>query len=884
MKREPGQVLLHYRLVEKIGEGGMGSVWRAHDVSLGRDAAVKFLPEVLVDNEEAIARFDREAKTLAALSHPNVAAVFGVHTVDSTRFIAMELVPGEDLSQVLSRTSLEIPTVLHLMEQIADALAAAHKKGIVHRDLKPANIRVLPDGRVKVLDFGLAAIHLRSEGESQGGIGSDEPLTATGVVLGTAPYMSPEQLRGQRVDSRADIWSFGCVTWEALAGRRPFRAETIAEQIAAILSSEPDWSELPDATPRQVLRLLRRCLAKSRDDRLHDIADARLEIREAAQHLSAPVRTSPPATGERSRLRPRMLALGGIGAIALGAALALWTMRDDPGASPTSRPDALASAIFRTLTNDPGNELGAAISPDGTIVAFLSDKTGQHDLYVGEIGQEYRNLTAANDELEPDPWPMIFVRRFGFLGTGGGLWLGGSPRLKARRVPLAGAGATDWLQIGIIHIDWSRDRRKIVFSHSSGGDPVFLADADGRNPRDLPLPTSDGNHQHFPTWSFDGKWIYLCRGIVRTGRMDLWRVRPDGKQLRQLTRNLRSVAYPVCIDANTVLFLARDAGGTGPWIWEYDVETGRTRRTRSEMNTYTSLSASRDGKRIVATKMDPEVVLWTVPILPDRVATEKDAQRLPTQAARALGPRVRGDTLYFLSSKGGGDGLLRRVDGREKEIWSGRRSSLLAPPAVSPDGKRLAVLAQEDNRRRLTVCNADGTGVTPLAADIDAVGAASWSPGGEWIALSGIRRGKAGTFKVHVKTDRVELLHDGESLNPVWSPDGKTIVFEDRHRAASAKLTAISHTGIPVEDFPEVKVRPFGHRARFLPNGKGLVFVDGVNPFLEFYLLDLESGQTRRLTDLHDSVLWSFDILPDSKTIVFDRRENHSDIVLIERD
>ncbi|MHC4956379.1 MAG: protein kinase domain-containing protein, partial [Planctomycetota bacterium] len=566
MKRESGQILLQYRLIEKIGEGGMGSVWQAHDESLGRDVAVKFLPNDLLENEEALARFDLEAKTLAALSHPNVAAVFGVHAADSIRFLAMELVPGEDLSQILDRSSLDLPTVLELMEHVADGLAAAHERGIVHRDLKPANIRVMPDRRVKVLDFGLAAIHSSSERGTQVDIGSSEPLTATGVVLGTAPYMSPEQLRGHRVDARADVWSFGCVTWEALTGQRPFPAETMAEQVSAILTQEPDWSELPDATPRSLKRLLRRCLAKSRDDRLHNISDARLELRQAREELSAPKpaiasASSTARTPQSSARRPALLAVGAIVCLALGAAIALLTGSNGSDADPSTQtaPRALAEAHFRYITNDRGNELGAAISHDGNFVAFVSNRTGPHALYVGEIGSQYRNLTAENDELEPDPWPMLAVRRFGFLGDGSGLWLGGTPSLKVRRVPMAGAGATPWLQPGIIHVDWSRDGKRIVFSHSTDGDPVFVADADGTNVKPVPLPTPEGNHQHFPTWSFDGKWIYLCRGVVRTGRIDLWRVRPDGKQLQKLTHNLRSVSYLACIDNDTVLFLARDA-------------------------------------------------------------------------------------------------------------------------------------------------------------------------------------------------------------------------------------------------------------------------------------------------------------------------------------
>ena len=277
---QPGQMLLHYRLAEKIGEGGMGVVWRALDTTLDRDVAIKILPEAFSTDTDRVARFEREAKVLASLNHPNIASIHGLHEAECLRFLAMELVEGESLAQRLARGPLSLEDTLALAVPIAEALEAAHENGIVHRDLKPANIQVTSDGKVKVLDFGLAK---SLDGKSRSGDPGDSPTvtsdgTVAGVILGTAAYMSPEQARGKPVDKRTDIWAFGCVLYECLAGRRAFNGETITDVLSAVLRAEPDWAALPHNTPNRVRDLLDRCLQKPVRDRIRDIGDARIDL------------------------------------------------------------------------------------------------------------------------------------------------------------------------------------------------------------------------------------------------------------------------------------------------------------------------------------------------------------------------------------------------------------------------------------------------------------------------------------------------------------------------------------------------------------------------------------------------------------------------------
>jgi serine/threonine-protein kinase len=278
-----GKTLGHYRIVEKIGEGGMGEVYRAHDERLDRDVAVKVLPEAVSEDPQRIARFEREAKLLASLSHQNVATLHGLEEHDGQRFLVMEMAEGETLAARIEKGPIRVDDALAYARQIAEGLEAAHEQGIIHRDLKPANVMVSPDGKVKVLDFGLAKAWQPEESDAD--ITHSPTLTgqmtAAGVLLGTASYMSPEQARGKPIDKRSDVWSFGVVLWEMLTGRVLFAGETVTDVIAAVVTLEPDLGELPDQTPRAIRQMLSRCLRKDPRARLPDIGSARLELQDS---------------------------------------------------------------------------------------------------------------------------------------------------------------------------------------------------------------------------------------------------------------------------------------------------------------------------------------------------------------------------------------------------------------------------------------------------------------------------------------------------------------------------------------------------------------------------------------------------------------------------
>jgi Tol biopolymer transport system component len=880
-----GKTLAHYKIIEKIGAGGMGEVYRATDTKLGRDVALKLLPPAFAENAERMARFEREARLLASLNHPGIASIFGIEHDGGLHFLAMELADGDDLAQRLAGGPLPVQETLGLVQQIAEALEEAHGRGIVHRDLKPANIRVASNGKVKILDFGLAKAlddgPAESEPENSPTIAPE--MTRAGVILGTAAYMSPEQARGELADTRTDIWAFGCVLWECLTGKTLFGGRTASDSIGAILRDEPNWNELPADVPAHVHRLLRRCLVKDSSKRLHHIADVRIE-------LEAPVTTDqgltadavPAAPGASSRLRSTAYLLVGLLA---GALAMLLVHRIGLFGTTGETGDPLAGnhlAKLTKLTDFPGDEFDAAVSPDGRFVAFVSDRDGPYDVLVGQIdSREFRNVTRDSDEssLQKD---VRAVRSVGFTGDGTEVWFGGGTGQRLMTMPLLGGSARNFLGETVVNVEWSPSRNRIVYHLSGPGDPVYVADPTGANEA-LILPSEAGHHQHYPIWSPDDQWIYLVRGRPITGEMDLWRMRPAGDGLERLTKDMRNVAYPTPIDGRTVLFCAEEPDGAGPWLWSLDVETRVSRRVTLGVEQYSSVSASADGRRVVATVENPQAALWRVPIL-DRVATESDAVPFPMPTVRALAPRLGHDQLFYLSSRGAGDGLWRYRNGESEEIWKGAETALLVPPAVSPDGRVVALVLRREAGQRLHLLSADGAELQALTDRVDVRGCASWSPDGRWLVVGGIESGSDGLFKIPVDGDSPVRIADGEALNPVWSPNGDLIVYTGRQVRALSPLLGLRPDGAPVE-LPPIQVlrEGGGERVRFLPDGRGLVYMQGLSPSQDFFLLDLASMESRRLTRLEDpATMRTFDIVPNGSEIVFDRLRRNSDLVLID--
>ena len=474
MSIAPGESLLHYRLLEPIGEGAMGQVWKAFDTTLDREVALKILPAAFVSDATRLARFEREAKVLASLHHPGIAAVHGFHSADGIRFLAMELVPGEDLAQRLARGPLPIDEAIEIAQHLATALEDAHEHGIVHRDLKPANIKRTPEGAVKILDFGLAKALATDSGDSS--FGGQPTVTSggtmAGAILGTAAYMSPEQARGRAVDRRTDIWAFGCVFYEMLTGKRAFDGETITDCLAAVVSRDPDWNALPRDTPFAMRQLLQRCLEKDSRRRLRHIGDALFALQEPAVPAAVAVAARAMAPARWKRVLP-----WGVAALALVWAASQLANRRAPA---STRPVHLAIRLPAGVQIDTETNVTEVqvltISPQGTHVAFTAASGFERHLYLRSLedGSTTRlpgTVDATGPFFSPDGrWIAFFAR--------GHIWKtaidGGDPRELC--VAMANRGGA-WGPDGTIVFSPSTSASLMRVS-SAGGTPVELTKLD----------------------------------------------------------------------------------------------------------------------------------------------------------------------------------------------------------------------------------------------------------------------------------------------------------------------------------------------------------------------------------------------------------------------
>ena len=383
MSLNAGTRLGSYEIVSRLGAGGMGEVYRARDSKLDRDVAIKILPDAFAQDKERLARFEREAKLLARLSHANVATLYGLEESEGRKFLVMELVEGETLAERLAKGPLTFEEAIPLFLQIAEGLEAAHEKGIVHRDLKPANIKITLEGDIKILDFGLAKA-FASEQNVSAEMSQSPTLTkgtAVGAILGTPSYMSPEQARGKGVDRRTDVWAFGCCLYESLTGRKAFVGETVSDTLAAVLKNEPEWERLPGAAPTWLRSILERALRKDTKRRLRDIGDVRIEIEDA---FGKPTSSTAPLV-ER-RLAPVLLAA--LGAAFIGG-LTVWAVFSPRSASPKPLKHLAINLPSRDRLNLSQGPVGVplALSRDGSTLVYAGSRNGTHQLFVRRMAE-----------------------------------------------------------------------------------------------------------------------------------------------------------------------------------------------------------------------------------------------------------------------------------------------------------------------------------------------------------------------------------------------------------------------------------------------------------------------------------------------------------------
>ncbi len=884
MTLSAGTRLGPYEVLAPLGAGGMGEVYRARDTRLGREVAIKVLPSALASDPERLKRFEREARSASSLNHPNIVTIYDIGSADSVSYIAMELVNGESLRAVLMEGALPVRRLLHIAVQVADGLAKAHAAGIVHRDLKPENVMVTEDSLVKILDFGLAKL---TQPDSSGSGRTQGPTvsggTEEGVILGTVGYMSPEQATGGSIDYRSDQFSFGSILYEMATGRRAFQRASAPQTLTAIIQDEPESiAALNPKIPVPVRWIAERCLAKqpksrytSTDDLAKELATVRDRLSEATSGVA--VSSEIPT---RARLRRWLIPAAIAVALLVAAGVTVWRLRqsDDFWKNP------LAGARFARLTDWEGSEVDADISADGKFATFVSDRDGPFDAWVTQLGSgEFLNLSRGQ-------FPGVLideVRGAGFAGDDAHAWIRkGRDRQKGRDrdgiwlVPTIGGNPRAFLP-DAVQVVWSPDRTRIVYHSASPGDPIFVADRNGGNPKQIFIE-KPGVHHHYLAWSPDGSLVYFVGGVPNLDS-DIWRIPATGGAAERLTNHHSRVAYPAFLHDGTLVYTATRPDGSGSGLYAMDVDRRIPHAVSFGLEEYVSVASSADGRRLVATVANPTSHLWTAPIS-DRAVDESAVRRFAVPAVRAAAPRFGPDYLLFLSSKGDADGLWKFKDGSDVELWKGSEGGIAAAPAISPDGAQIAFVVRRGERTRLFAMAADGTNPSAIAESLDLRDTPSWSPDGKWIAVVASEGQDQPLLKVPVAGGVPVRLVEGINYNPVWSPDGRFIVYSQAQAGAKFLLKAVTPEKQPFP-LPDIEVWRAGNRYRFLPNGKALVIMLGQESgrAQDFWLLDLPTARLRRLTQLRPGFATkSFDVSPDGKQILFDRYRENSDVVLID--
>jgi len=815
-----GQSLLQYRLLEQIGEGGMGVVWRATDSALGREAAIKLLPDAFSADPERLARFEREAKLLASLSHPNIAAVYGLHVSDGLRFLAMEMVKGEDLAARISRGPIPVDDALVLGRQIAEALEMAHENGIIHRDLKPANIRVTTDGTVKVLDFGLAKAFDTSSASGPDQAGLSPTVTSLGsvmgVILGTAAYMSPEQARGKPVDRRTDIWAFGCVLYEMLTGKRPFDGETISDSIGKILQTDADLKALPANTPRVVRELIARCLVKDPKKRLRDIGEARLTLEQAARgEVEAPVSAAPAAVPSRRSWIPWAVA-----ALAIAAAVGAIAFAPRGGATASTAHGSkfLALNIPQGLrfNDQPGD---VVVSPDGRGIAIAAaPDDGTPRLYLRKLDDPAWHALPGTEGAYFPFW------------SGDGRFVGFFAANKLKKVAVGG-GAADTICDAAAGrgATWNKDG-VIVFAPGPSGPLMQIAAEGGAVTPATTLDVSRGEVGHrFPKFLPDGRHFVYASIPAREGLHDSWITTLGGSDRKLVVSSdgVPAFAAPnhLVYRRNKTLYIQNfdaDAGhlsGEPRALVEAGLSAGFMASPTSSVagtdvlafipltDTSTNLvwfgldgvqgetlrlpagqfgdvRFSPDGRRVATSRFESDNPLagasdvWLIEL------ASKNGSRVTFDPQFEFAPvwSPDGRTVYYNSNKTG-EYLIYRMSAEgagEAIAISKPRGLSQQPDDITPDGRAIIFQTQEA-KTGYDLMILDPTSATPpvpyLATPFNEQ-TPRLAPGGHWVAYVSDETGRDELYVQSFPAlgSKVQVTNGGAS-QPVWARDGKRLYF-----------------------------------------------------------------------------------------------------------
>jgi eukaryotic-like serine/threonine-protein kinase len=822
-----GSSLGPYQVVEKLGAGGMGEVYRARDTQLNRDVAIKVLPQLFAADADRLARLQREAQTLASLNHPNIAQIYGIERSGATRALVMELIEGADLSTLIARGPLDVATGLDIARQIADALEAAHERGIVHRDLKPANVKVRDDGVVKVLDFGLAK--LADQDSTPGFDPQDSPTftsparlrqgcgeagTEVGVVLGTAAYMAPEQAKGKPVDKRADVWAFGCVLFEMLTGHAPFAGETISDVIASILTAEPHWTRLPVETPASVRRLLRRCLEKDPKRRLRDIADARLELEAAGDRSDSESHV----VTEGRRISWTAAAVLVVAAAALGVGLA-WIFPRAGDTKEIGRQYVVPRAGFSEFAL-------TAISPDGRTIAFVpARERGPFELYLQSMDSLEPRLvgTSAGTALEPffspdSRWLAYFNDDYLVkVPVAGGppvnIMPSGSQRLTGAWGPdgsivVASAVIGGSIQDGLARV--LPDGRVDHFTtaqqgevhlgpeFTAGGEFVLFSVVRGQSSSIAAVPAAGGPHRvvipdaRSPRHSPTGHLLYQHPGSgeVFAVRFDAARAeaRSDPVRIATAASVADSGAYAISREGTLVYSAPTDTAPDQDATLVRIDRAGVIAPLMEDRGAWAQPRFSPDGLAVLFRAIQvPDCHLWVLDLergTRTRITTEADNHdpvwhpdgRRIHWTASASGSRK------LVSTRIDSDGVPQAMLSEDTRRWRAL--------SWSADGTRLLLtLEHSDTERDIYVLSAGTEEARPLLATRFNEDYATFSPDGRWFAYVSNESGRDEVYlrRYEGEPGRIQISANG-GTSPRWSRDGRELFYTEGPRMMVADV------------------------------------------------------------------------------------------------
>ncbi|MBU2501088.1 serine/threonine-protein kinase [bacterium] len=827
-----GDLLAQFEIRGLIGSGGMGEVYRARDTVLDRDVALKILPLEWNRDPERLARFRREAKVLASLNHPGIAGIYGLEEAQDRTFLVMELVEGRDLAEIMAEGPLPLERALDIAVRIATGLEEAHRKGFIHRDLKPANIKITPDDKVKILDFGLARA-LVEEPAASDKLSNSPTITAAmtqaGVILGTAAYMSPEQARGKDVDERADIWAFGCILLEMLTGRAFFAGDTFSDTLASILKTDPVWDDLPAELPRGVLRLLRRCLAKDPGDRLHSIADARIEL----QDMSREPRTVTGHGSAGGRNGARSWAGWIAAAVLAGVAGVLAVLLLGNGPDSAALPPRLDALTYQ------GREWSPDVSPDGNLVVFTSDRDGTPRIWMKEVaGGGEVALTSGPDDLprfSSDGSQILFTRD-----------VQGNRQLY--RKTIVGNQLRKVLD-DAIEGDWSPDGQSVAFLRARpeiGENTVLVGIATLQSGAERILGSIEKRACYGLRWSPDRSFIAvnttsLTGNVAETSGIHLFDAETGEVTFTAPTRWTGPYsALEWSPDGKGFIIGQSDhviahVTGSPSLIMEYDLAAGTMRplfwaKLRLPKGSWgsTTLAVLADGD-IVLDHQEEFAQLLRYPLgsgapgSPEVLSTGLSIDRQPVFSPD--GARL----MYSSNRSGNVDIWIRDLESRQDYRLTDDEAGDW-DPAFTPDGQSVLWSSDRSGNMEIWMASIDGSGARQVTRDgVDAENP-TMTPDGQWIVYASGSDAKRGIWKIRPDGTEATRLAAGDYLIPEVSPDGRFALFMFIHRLdAHVKVVEIE-TGRILDFSVELNITQrdenlvFG-RARWAPDGQGIVFI-----------------------------------------------------------